>query len=123
MELLEQKVEELEKAQSAGQKDSKHAKKIKELRQKHLELAEDCEATYERYSTLAKDCLILKQREAESFDNYINACQEKEKLAVDSKMEISHQRMKIKLLQEALTKRNQEFEALQKKHQHLVSSP
>jgi predicted RNase H-like nuclease (RuvC/YqgF family) len=90
--------------------------------QRLAELAADCAEMQAKYSALAQDCLALKQREAETFDNYITACQTREKLAVDSKQEISHQRVKIKLLQDALTKRNQEYEKLQKRNKELVTA-
>lgn len=81
---------------------------------------DDFEELLEMYSTLSKNCLKLKEKENEMFENYISVCQEKEKIVVDTDEEIAHQRMKIKLLQEALTKRNQEFETLQNKNKRLV---
>ncbi len=77
---------------------------------------------YQNYSSLAKDCMRLRKAEADMFENYISACQEKEKAQVDCKLEISNQKMKIKLLQETLAKRNDEFDSAQKANKQLVSS-
>jgi predicted RNase H-like nuclease (RuvC/YqgF family) len=88
---------------------------------KYVELAEGCEEMRGNCSSLAKDCMELKKKENNIFENYINACQEKEKVSVDSKLEISHQRIKIKLLQETLTKRNHEYESLKSKNKQLVT--
>lgn len=48
------------------------------------------------------------------------SAKKKEKFAVDTHEELAHQRIKIKLLQEALTNRNQEFASLEKKNKRLV---
>ncbi len=106
--LLRQKLEETERelmGDSAG----------------YAKTAEQCEAAYQSYSALAKDCIAIKRAESEAFEQYISACQEKEKAQVNMRMEVSDQRMKIKLLQETLRKQNEEFEAVQQQNRHIVA--
>lgn len=80
-----------------------------------------CEASiaYENmiqtYSSLSKDFIKLKEKEAEVFEMYVKATQEKEKILIDSQMEYSHLKIKIKLLEQVLTKRNEEYNELLKK--------
>lgn len=75
---------------------------------------------YEKYSDLSKRIIKEKQLEEPSFEKYINACQNKEKVMIDMNLETSNQRMKIKLLHETLAKRNQEHNNLLEKTKNLV---
>ena len=128
IELLEQKVVELEKTNDTLHLENASLKLCsrsesafsKKFQQRYTEAAEDCEEMYENYSTLAKECISLKNREDAMFEKYVTACQEKEKTIVDSEMALSHQRVKIKLLQETLTKRNNEYDELYKKNKDVV---
>jgi len=131
--LLRQKVDELGRNNEILQKENQKLNQLLHnntqnsgmLQQrysgKYIEIiANETEEMYEMYSSLSKDCLKLKERENEMFEKYTNICQEKEKFVVDTEEEMSHQRIKIKLLQEALTKRNQEYQILDKKNKKLV---
>eukprot|EP01022_Parablepharisma_sp_SALTPOND_P007987 TRINITY_DN135026_c1_g1_i1.p7 TRINITY_DN135026_c1_g1~~TRINITY_DN135026_c1_g1_i1.p7 ORF type:complete len:180 (+),score=42.28 TRINITY_DN135026_c1_g1_i1:634-1173(+) len=113
--VLQQKLQDLEKRKEALT-DTQHP----HIAKKYEELVNKTEEMYENYSKLAKETMKEKEKENKAFENYINACQEKEKATVDAKLQLSHQRMKIKLLQETLVKRNKEFDILQDKNKDLV---
>jgi hypothetical protein len=127
-ELLQLKVEELEKGNMGMQSEKERV--LQEWRraeavaaqqaQKYHKLATDYERLQAMYSTLALDSLALRQKEKEHFSNFIAVSQEKEKLMADSEAEAAHQRLKINLLQEALTKRNQEYDKVFAKNKQLV---
>jgi len=87
---------------------------------KYQELAIAYENMLENYSMLSKECQNLKKKEDVCFEKYVCATQEKEKILVDSQLEAAHHKMKIKLLQEALTKRNVECTELNQKYRKLV---
>lgn len=70
--LLRQKVEELEKANQALQ--------IENQKLNRGVNAAETENFYEMYSTITKDCLKLKQKESENFENYTIICQEKREI-------------------------------------------
>lgn len=78
------------------------------------------EEMYERYSSLASETLEMKLVEEAVLDDCITKCQEEEKKMVDVDLETAHQQMKIKLLNETLTKRNKEHNKFLSKSKELV---
>lgn len=76
----------------------------------YTELTEEIEKVYDNYSILSKETLIHKGLENVAFEKYISASQDKEKALTDIHLCISHQKMKIKLLNETLKKHNKEYE-------------
>ena len=96
--------------------ENEKLKKLSEIfTMKFIESATACEELQEMYSNISKECIKFKKSESEIFDKYVIACQEKERVLVDSEMQFAHLKMKIKLLEEVLTKRNQECKEITKK--------
>lgn len=84
------------------------------------EVAVAYEEMVEVYSGLSKQLVRLKQKESETFEKYVAACETKEKTLVDTQLEFSRLRMKVKLLEEVLTKRNTEYKELLVKYRKTV---
>eukprot|EP00826_Nyctotherus_ovalis_P046897 TRINITY_DN5338_c0_g2_i9.p2 TRINITY_DN5338_c0_g2~~TRINITY_DN5338_c0_g2_i9.p2 ORF type:complete len:131 (+),score=58.23 TRINITY_DN5338_c0_g2_i9:634-1026(+) len=87
------------------------------------EVAVAYEEMVEVYSGLSKEFVRLKQKESETFEKYVAACEVKEKTLVDTQLELSRLRMKVKLLEEVLTKRNTEYKELLTKYRKTVFLP
>jgi len=119
IEKLQSKLQELELKKSNLSKEVSKRTEEKIQFNKYKELSLKLENDYEKYSELAHKTLTQKQNEDRAFEKFITVCQEKEKIAVDNKLLLSHQRMKIKLLQETLVKRAQEFENMQLQNKEL----
>lgn len=81
----------------------------------------DIEDMYSSYSKASKKVIEIKHRINTLFENYINTCQEREKAVVDIKLEQSSQKTRMKLLQEALAKRNKEYSSALSKSEKIVS--
>jgi len=78
------------------------------------------EEIMELYSGLSKEFVKLKYKESETFEKYVIACEIKEKTLVNTQLELSRLRMKVKLLEEVLTKRNSEYKELLSKYKKTV---
>ena len=91
--------------------------------QKYEGIAKMIEEMYKKYSDLGKTIVNQKKNETVIFDEYINACQEKEKTTTDIELEISNQNTKIKLLHETLMKRNQEHNKVLERNKKFVLFP
>ena len=105
--MLEQKLDELE-TENTELKKIYNQIETKGFQIKLSEASMAYEEAMEMYSNLSKCYIELKKKESVTFEKYVEACQEREKALVDSQMEISHLHMKIKLLEEVLTRRNAE---------------
>ena len=116
--LLRTKLSELKKLKEFKMAE-KNEKKIKEENKKKV-LANEIEELLIEYSNLSKATIDQKAKENNSFDNYTNICQEKEKITVDSKLSISRQKMKIKLLEETILNRKKQFNEVVSRNEELV---
>ncbi len=83
-------------------------------------VARDLEQIQTLCASLAQDRDSLRQRETAQREQCECVRQEKEQLVCAGEKEASQQRVKIRLLQEALTKRNEELAAVQNKNRELV---
>lgn len=88
---------------------------------KMQKISMECEENYMNFSNLSKECLERIQKIERIKSGYKDICEEKEKLAKESAEEVSRQKIKLRLLQEGLTKRNEEFKTVQKKNKQLVN--
>eukprot|EP00826_Nyctotherus_ovalis_P034758 TRINITY_DN2920_c0_g1_i1.p2 TRINITY_DN2920_c0_g1~~TRINITY_DN2920_c0_g1_i1.p2 ORF type:complete len:146 (-),score=35.48 TRINITY_DN2920_c0_g1_i1:458-895(-) len=88
---------------------------------KHRQRATAIEDMYSNYSKASKKVIEINHRRKILFEKYINICQEREKMVVDIKLEHSSQKTRIKLLQEALAKRNKEYSSALLKLEKVVS--
>lgn len=100
---------------------TEYKKEIQEARNTK-NLLNEIEQAYENYTKLSEITLKQKTQEKKAFEKYIEACQHEQKAIVDIKQELSHQRMKTKLLHEVLEKRNQEYNSIMNKKRELVSN-
>ena len=86
-----------------------------ELHMKYIESSNAYEESLGLYSELAKECIKIKSEMCEVYNKYEIVCQQKDKEIIDLKMEYAHLKIKIKLLEEVLTKRNKECKELENK--------
>eukprot|EP00826_Nyctotherus_ovalis_P053477 TRINITY_DN6964_c0_g2_i1.p1 TRINITY_DN6964_c0_g2~~TRINITY_DN6964_c0_g2_i1.p1 ORF type:complete len:237 (-),score=58.23 TRINITY_DN6964_c0_g2_i1:210-920(-) len=105
---------------SLVEKKAKIRKSEDEL-SKCTELNEQIEEVYGNYAVLSRETLEQKALENTAFEMYINASQDKEKALTDVHLSISHQKMKIKLLNETLNKHNREYELALSKSKKVVN--
>jgi len=89
--------------------------------EKYEKLLQEYEFISECCENLKCDFGKTKENELNLLEKYSTMCQEKEKIIRDSEKESSQQRVKIRLLQEALVKRNEEFGGLKKRNKELVN--
>ena len=68
-----------------------------EINAKLSEAAIAYEEMLNTYSQLSKEFIKLKTKEYETFEKYVAACEEKEKVIVETELESSKLRMKIKI--------------------------
>jgi PHD/YefM family antitoxin component YafN of YafNO toxin-antitoxin module len=78
------------------------------------------EEMVELYSKLSEDYVELKKKENDTFEKYVIASQEKERVLTDSEAQFAHYKTKIKLLEEVLTKRNEEYKEITMKYRKVV---
>eukprot|EP00826_Nyctotherus_ovalis_P032481 TRINITY_DN26182_c0_g1_i1.p1 TRINITY_DN26182_c0_g1~~TRINITY_DN26182_c0_g1_i1.p1 ORF type:complete len:246 (-),score=27.78 TRINITY_DN26182_c0_g1_i1:191-928(-) len=76
--------------------------------------------TYTNYSSLSKKVTELKIKEKQVFEKYVEACQEKEVAIANAKLEGGHQNTKLKLLEETLKKKNDEYSSVFQESSELV---
>lgn len=84
-------------------------------------MTKECEEIAGLCSSLSQERALLRTREQEQRDKWESTRKEKLRLVRAGEKEASQQRVKIKLLQEALTKRNEELASVQSKNKELVS--
>ena len=87
---------------------------------KYEDTAKELEEIKEIYSTLSYDYARLKRNEEDLIEKTKTITQEKETLIAESEKKASQQRVKIMLLQEALTKRNEELSIAKKELENMV---
>jgi len=80
----------------------------------------DIEEGYVQYAKLAEKTIKQRENEKDKFREYAEACQHKQKVKVNAKQELSHLKMKIKLLQETLHKRTMDYNSLINKKDQTV---
>jgi len=85
-----------------------------------MNIVDEVERMHEEYSKLSKETVNKKLKERKAFENYANAYQEHQRALVDTKQEMSHQKLRIKLLHETLEKRSKEANKILKKRHQLV---
>eukprot|EP00826_Nyctotherus_ovalis_P031309 TRINITY_DN2500_c0_g2_i1.p1 TRINITY_DN2500_c0_g2~~TRINITY_DN2500_c0_g2_i1.p1 ORF type:complete len:240 (+),score=64.61 TRINITY_DN2500_c0_g2_i1:82-801(+) len=113
---LQVHVQQLKDKLDALNKRQAEVKNAKQLR-KYLC---DIEEAYASYSKLSEKTVRQRRSEKKQFEEYAEACQSRQKASVDAKQEMSHIRMKIKLLQETLDKRNRDYNSLASKKRETV---
>lgn len=90
------------------------------LNEEYYKMIVNLDLMYERYSKLSNNTLIQKGKERKAFQEYANGCQIYQKEISDSKEELSHQKMKMKLLHETLEKRSQNYNLIISQKQEIV---
>ena len=111
---LETKIEKLENFANIANCTTRH--------NQHTRISNNIEDMYSAYSSLSKKVIKIKDNESKAFDNYINMCQDKEKSIVDTKLDYSNKKTKIKLLKEALSKCSKEYDISLLKLEKIVFS-
>ena len=98
--------------------------RLKQVQNNESKKFEEASNAYEEmlgvYSKLSKDYIELKKKESDTFEKYVIACQEREKILVDTEAQSAHFKTKIKLLEEVLTKRNEECKEISMKYRKAV---
>jgi DNA repair exonuclease SbcCD ATPase subunit len=119
--LLKAKIKELEQ-NIVGEDCISLVDRVGEVDYKRYEdAAKELEEIEELYSTLSHDYARLKRNEEDLIEKSKEISKEKEVLIAESEKKASQQRVKIMLLQEALTKRNEELNIAKKELESMVS--
>jgi len=87
----------------------KRSNSLQAILNDYKKLCNQINTLYTDYSSLSKSVVEMKKKEKEVFEEYVEMCQQKETIKTNIDLEASHKQTKMKLLEETLRKRNNEY--------------